>query len=116
MASIDWPDTLPSPLNGTLQEGAGESYVSDPAQIGAARRRRRYTRALQTFAFQMTMTAAQAAILRTFVQTTTEGGVLEFNWTHPVTETAYEVRFATLPAIQQQTLGAWRASVEIEEI
>lgn len=116
MAAIDWPSSLPVALVGTLQEIVGESFVSDPAQIGAARRRKRFTRILKTFMFRLTLTNAEAAALRTFVDTTSDGGVLEFNWTHPVTAVAYEMRFASLPQVSQLTIGAWSAAVELEEI
>lgn len=116
MASIDWPASLPVALLGTLQESTGEAFVSDPAQVGAARRRKRFTRSLKSFSFSMIVTNTQAAALRTFVDTTTSGGVAEFNWTHPVTAVVYEVRFSSLPQLTHQTIGAWRAAIEIEEI
>jgi hypothetical protein len=39
------------------------------------------------------LTASEVATLDTFFVTTTRGGTLEFNWTHPRTGAAVEARF-----------------------
>ena len=116
MAAIDWPAALPVALLGSLTEGSLPSYVSDNAETGMPRRRRRFTRTLKTFSFELILTNSQAATLRTFIDTTSAGGAAEFNWTHPVTAVVYETRFAELPRLTQQTIGAWRVGVSLEEI
>lgn len=116
MSAIDWPSGLPKPLAGTLQEGRVENFVNDARVVGAARRRARFTRTLKTFSFSQTLSNSHAADLRTFIDTTSAGGVSDFNWTHPVTAVTYEVRFAELPQIRQRTLGAWDVDVSLEEI
>lgn len=116
MADIDWPLTLPKPRAGELSENPVAAFVNDAVEVGAARRRARFTRKLMRFSFGVTLSTAQAAALRTFVLTTTDGGVDEFNWTHPVTAATYEVRFANLPEIAAMTPGAWRAQIDLEEI
>lgn len=116
MASIDWPTTLPSPLVGSIREGRIPAYVADKAQVGAPRRRKRFTRTLKTFAFKIRLTDAEAGYLRTFMDTTTDDGVEEFNWSHPVTAISYEVRFTNLPDIVDVTKGVWDADIELEEI
>ncbi len=117
MATIDWPTGLPKARVGSIKDGYTPSYVSDEAQVGAPRRRKRYTRTLKKFSFKIRMTNAEAATLRTFIETTTSGGVLEFNWTHDVTGTTYEVRFPdNLPQLTEFTKGVWDSTIEIEEI
>lgn len=116
MASINWPTGIKSARLGTLQEGYFEPFVSDEPEVGAPRRRKRFTRALRRFSFTLLMTSAQAATFRTFVETTSDRGVLEFNWTHPITAVTYEMRFAQLPEFRQVTHGAWEVGVSIEEI
>lgn len=118
MATIDFPTGLSVALIGTIREGYVPAYVNDAAAVGAARRRKVFTRTLRTFSFTTRMTDAQAAILRTFIATTTDGGVIEFNWTHPVTSVVYEVRFAgdELPSIEDVTKGVWDATISLEEI
>lgn len=116
MAAIDWPSGLPVALLGSLTEGNIPSFISDESQVGAPRRRARFTRTLKTFSFELILTNAEAASLRTFINTTSSGGAAEFNWTHPVTATVYELRFAELPRMTQQAIGAWRVGVTLEEI
>lgn len=116
MAAIDWPATLPYPLVGTIAESHVEAYASDAASIGAPRRRKRFTRTLNGFDFSIRMEDAEAAILRTFINTTSDGGVEEFNWTHPETSVSYEVRFKSLPQIKQVSIGIWDAQISLEEI
>lgn len=118
MATIDWPTTLPSPLIGSLREGRIPAYVNDAAQVGAPRRRKRFTRTLKTFAFDLLLNDTTVAYLRTFIDTTTDGGVDEFNWTHPVTAVEYEVRFAGdgLPEIKERTKAIYDVTIELEEI
>lgn len=116
MATIDWPVSLPVAQDGSLVEGYFESFVSDQPEVGAPRRRKRFTRALRRFSFTMVLTTAQVATLRTFIDTTSDRGVLEFNWTHPITAVAYEMRFDGLPEIRHMTAGNWEVSVTMNEI
>lgn len=117
MASIDYPPGLPVAHVGTLEGGYNASYISDESEVGAPRRRKRFTRTLRRFSYEQgPLTDTQAATLRTFIETATDGGTLAFNWTHPITATAYEVRFVELPTMRQLTLGAWGAAITLEEI
>lgn len=116
MAAIDFPAGLPPALVGTLQENLVPAFVNDAADVGAPRRRKRFTRTLKAFGFTLRLTDAQAATLRTFIDTTTSGGVSIFNWTHPVTSTSYEVRFGELPQVQSLTPGVWDASIALEQV
>jgi phage-related protein len=116
MADIDWLTSIPVALVGTIREGRVANYVNDARAVGAARRRARFTRTLKTFGFSLRLTNAEAALLRTFIDTTTGGGVEAFNWTHPVTAVEYEMRFAELPEFSDYTKGVWNVSVSLEEI
>lgn len=116
MASIDYPDNLRLYVNGSLRETRRSAIARDESQTGAPRRRRRFTRDLAGFEFALVMDDAQAAAFRQFVRVTTDGGAEAFNWTHPVTGTAYEMAFAEEPLIDAITVGAWRAQVRLEEI
>lgn len=116
MAAIDFLTTISVARVGTIREGYIPPWVDDPASAGAPRRRSRFTRTLKTFDFDVILTDAQAALLRTFVETTTSGGAAEFNWTHPVTLVVYECRFAELPNLQDVTKGVWRTTINLGEI
>lgn len=113
---VDWPTTLPTERSGSVSEGYVSAYVEDQASVGAPRRRKRFTRTLKKWSFSLTMTDAQAVIMRTFIETTTDGGVTEFNWTHPITLTAYEVRLTSIPQIQHIADNIWQCGVQIGEI
>lgn len=114
MADIDWPSTL-VPLVGSIREAYVPAYVDDSSEIGTARRRKNQTRTLKKIGWDLRMTNAQAAALRTFIETTTDGGTKGFNWTHPVTSDTYELRFADLPGIDDVTKGVWSAQILTEQ-
>lgn len=112
----DWPSGLPTGIKGSIEEDFTPNYVDDSPEIGSARRRARYSRNLHRFSFTLRLDNTDIASLRTFINTTTSGGVTSFNWTHPITSTTYVTRFASLPKIRQATVGAWEAMIELEEI
>lgn len=116
MASIDFPASLPVALVGSVKEGRVPAYVDDPSQIGAPRRRKRQTRTRKTFSFTIRLTDAQKVALDDFIDDTSDGGTIEFNWTHPITAVVYEVRFAAIPEPEDVTKGIWDAQIQIEEI
>ena len=116
MADFDFPEGLPGPLVGTLEEASTDPWVQDGSEVGARRRRKRFTRALRQFPFQMRLTTDQKAVLMTFYDDTLDEGVEAFNWEHPESDVVYEVRFAGRPVPKQVTAGVWDASVTLEEI
>lgn len=116
MASIDWPSDLNDANTGTLQENYAPAYVDDQAQVGASRRRKRFTRTLRTFAFDIVLDDTDRTTFETFIETTTSGGTSSFNWTHPTKDTIYEVRFTDLPQFRDLADGYWTASVRLEEV
>lgn len=114
--AVDYPTTLPQPDVSSLEEAATEAYVSDSSEVGAARRRARFTRVLRRWSWTMVMSATQRAALDTFYETTLENGVLTFNWTHPITEVSYEVLFDSRPNIKHFIGTHYSASVSIMEV
>lgn len=117
MAAIDWPGSLPLPEAGALQEAYVPPFVDDQAQVGAARRRKRFTRSLRSFSMTLFLTADERDVLETFIENTTDGGTEIFNWTHPTKGTVYEVRFgATLPSYAHVQVKFWRASFSLDEV
>lgn len=117
MAAIDWPSSLPVPEAGALQEAYVPPFVDDQAQVGAARRRKRFTRSLRSFSMTLFLTADERDVLETFVDTETDGGTAIFNWTHPTKGTIYEVRFGSgLPSISHVQVKFWRATFQLDEV
>lgn len=117
MAAIDWPGSLPLPEAGALQEAYVAPFVDDQAQVGASRRRKRFTRSLRSFSITLFLDADQREILEAFVETGTDGGTQIFNWTHPTKGTVYEVRFGSgLPSISHVQVKYWRATFQLDEV
>lgn len=120
----DWPlSSLPAtPLDGSYSDQPLPNFVDDPAEIGAPRRRARFTRTLRRFSFRYMLSTTQKDALETFYYTTTGGGVTSFNWTHPDTATVYAVRFASDGFRIAHRTGAeevgdyWDADIALEEI
>lgn len=116
MADIDWPSGLPEPRAGTLAESCVAAYADDKAEVGASRRRKRFTRALNKFSFDLVLNATQKTLLTSFRDSATDGAVLPFNWVHPVTGTIYEVRFVEPPGVKHVAVEIWTAPISLEEI
>jgi hypothetical protein len=116
MTAINYPSTLPLPIAGEFNESALETKVQDAGEIGASRRRNRFTRLLSRWKFTLYLTEVDKATLYTFYDTTLERGVESFNWIHPTTEITYEVIMATRPAADHFDGELWVLKIELEEI
>ena len=116
MASIDYPSTLPAPLQGQFGEDMLETKVQDNGEVGAARLRNRFTRSLDRWKFTLQLTGDQKDALYAFYETTLVRGVEPFNWTHPTTAQTYEVVMSRRPSAKHFTVDLWKAEVELEEI
>lgn len=116
MATINYPLALPAPQSGTIEDDATDPWVQDAAEVGAARRRKRFTRALGKWAFTLLLTKEEVGTLRGFYDVTLDTGVEEFNWFHPLTGIQYEVRFGGRPKIKWLYAKRYSADVVLEEI
>ncbi|MGV8830347.1 MAG: hypothetical protein ACOH2N_00085 [Devosia sp.] len=116
MADIDFPSSLPCMLSGTLEETTTEPWVSDQGEVGAPRRRKRFTRALRGFSFSMRLDNADKDALLAFYDEILDDGVKPFNWTHPWTAAIYEVRFTGRPSIQHRYNRYWSIEIALEQI
>lgn len=116
MADIDYPSALPCMLSGSLSEGTSEPWVGDQGEVGAVRRRKRFTRALRSFSYSLRLSSTDKELLFAFYDQTLDDGVKEFNWTHPWTGEIYEVRFTGRPSLQHRYNRYWSVDVSIEQI
>jgi phage-related protein len=115
--SIDWPSSLPAPLQGTLKGGHQDVFVDDNSAVGSPRRRARFTRGLKAFQFTLRLTEAERVVLQdTFYETTLNNGVRSFNWTNPLTSATYEVRFAGMPEETHLAADFYNVAVTLEQI
>lgn len=95
-----WPLTLQQILN---QEGFGitfgETAVKTEMDTGPVKIRRRFTEGVDTASGTIWVTAAQYSTLKTFFDTTLNGGVERFEFDHPITGTLTEWRFRAPPVV-----------------
>src|SRR5688572_12622480 len=113
MADIDFPASLNPALDGQFSESSLETKVSDQSEVGAPRRRNRFTRSLARFSFTLLLTDAQKDMLLAFYDDDLVRGVEAFNWTHPTTDVIYEASMPSRPAPKHLTGDLWTADIDI---
>lgn len=113
---LSYPASLPKPLSNSYQAGGVDPWVEDRPEVGSARRRKRFTRSLKTFAFTLRLTTEQLATLKTFYETTLDDGVHSFSWTDPADSTVYIVRFNERFGLRNISPNAWEASIALTEV
>lgn len=94
MASINWPASLPAPIQDGYGESPPNTTIVTQMDAGPAKVRRRYTAAPRKLTLTYHLTAAQIADFDAFYVSTSKSGSLAFNWTHPRTGASVEARFA----------------------
>ncbi len=94
-----WPATLPSSvISDGYQETPPDNLLRTKMDKGRAKVRRRTTSNVRDMSCQDVYTLEQVAALDEFYNTTLQSGALPFDWTHPRTGAAVELRFAARPA------------------
>lgn len=101
MASIVWPPSLPSPLLSQILERTPDLTLRSSVDRGPAKLRLRTLAEVTEFSIGLLLTRAQAATFDTFYRTTTAGGTLPFEWTHPRTGNLIDFRFVGAPQLRQ---------------
>jgi|APTNR8051073442_1049403.scaffolds.fasta_scaffold03577_7 hypothetical protein len=111
-----WPAELPPrPLVDGFAETPAELAVRSPMEVGPAKVRRRATAGVTKLECRFRLTPTQRASLLAFWQTTLKGGVLRFDWTHPVTDAPISCRIIAPPAFTPIAGGvAWQAALSLE--
>lgn len=88
-----WPATIPQKtLAKDFSFSKGNNVIISQVDIGPAKKRRRYTDPIDTFAMSFDMTSAQYATFEAFYENTLLDGVLTFDQNHPITGVAGEFR------------------------
>ena len=113
---IVWPQSLPNPAGGTFTETSLETKVQDQSEVGAPRRRNRFTRALARFEFEMILEEDDKATLLEFYDETLVRGVEAFEWTHPTTGRTYLMTMPSRPVATHRDGDIWTLNVELDEI
>lgn len=115
MANANWPDTLPQRFTaGSYSRSHPDNRMRTAMEVGPAKLRRQQTLNVYTIAGDMVMSRAQLTDLRSFVDATTGGGVLAFNFPDQECGSAVEARFVSLPATARRTNSTFTVSLELE--
>ena len=100
MATISWPSSLPDYL---LVDAYNESFPNTTIRTqmdeGPAKVRRWGTAAIRPITGTQILDGTEYSTLDTFYNTTSQGGSLRFDWTHPITGTSVEFRFVSPPTV-----------------
>ncbi len=121
MADIIWPAGLPqAPLvRGHNQKDESRTQRTK-MDVGPAKLRPRATAWVELMAIELVLTRAQVALLKTFFRDTSKAGSLAFDWKHPETAAAVEMRFTDEPTFSprapRQAAAAeyWTVSFGVE--
>lgn len=114
--SIVWPAFLPqSFLVEGYQEEKQDTRIRTAMDSGPAQTRRRFTAALEYFKGRLLLSSTQMTALKLFVDSTTNGGSLPFEWKHPTEGTTIDVMFTDLPTYTPAGADWWYASFSLEK-
>jgi hypothetical protein len=113
--AAQWPTSLQQFFS---EEGFGltignTTIVSDN-DIGPKKRRRRFSRSIDRMTASIFLTTAQYNTFRTFFDTTLAGGVLPFEFLHPVTGVLTDFKFEPEPQVVSLGGGQYRVSFSLE--
>jgi len=94
-----------------------DAIIRSQFENGVEQTRARFTRRRTGYSLKWSrMTATDFTSLETFYNTTTAGGALAFNWTHPITSTTIECRFIGPPTVELVDYNYYSVSVGLREV
>ena len=99
--AVPWPVSLQQLVNSqSFSYRLGETLIKSDVDIGPVKVRRRFTRPIETVSVSINLTQAQFTTLRTFFNTTVNGGATIFELNHPITGVLTNFRFMGPPEIR----------------
>jgi len=99
MAQV-FPSALQDKFNeASFNYGIGETSVSSEVTSGEPKKRQIYTKSIDRVSGTINLEIDDWNTLETFYKTTLAGGVLTFDYNHPLTQVSTEYRFVTPPTI-----------------
>lgn len=111
----DWPGSLPTTLiMDGLQHSAQPKIIANEPDTGPTLKRRRFTAASEYFTGYMWMTYTQYGTAKTFFDTTLNGGLDAFNFTHPISGATVSVRFMAEKGASMIIAGFGGAKLRIQ--
>lgn len=110
-----WSASLPQTvLQQGYREQAPQNKLRTQMDAGPPKMRRRYTAGVRQIRAMSNMTTTQIADLKTFHNTTLQGGALAFDWTDPVAGGTVSFRFVTEPSWEPLSGNRYRVSLDLE--
>lgn len=98
MSLATWPLSLPQHFQVRgLKFSSVDNLIRSKATAGVGSRRPRWTAVAKPFSGEMLMTVAQWHFLEDFFEETLSFGSLDFEWIHPVKQTACVMQFESAP-------------------
>jgi len=114
--TLTWPSSLPNPVY-PLEAIREDSVIRTPFEAGYEQTRNKYTRRRPGWRLKFSrLKQADYDNLRTFYETTTDGGTLSFMWTHPQTGETAEYRFMGPIKDALVDVNIWAVEVEIRKV
>lgn len=110
----DFP-SLPNPVYPLVEEYE-DNTIRSPFEAGYEQTRPRYTRMRKTFILKYEfLTNSDKTTLENFYYQM-KGGAGSFNWTHPLTNETYQVRFAEPPKFENSLLNYWSVELKLRQL
>jgi hypothetical protein len=110
-----WPSTIPTFLVSGFSEEPGDGRLRTPMDAGPPKVRRRFTATVTKMRGTIQTDDAGLAAFRTFLNTTTLGGSLPFDWEHPITGDAIVCQFGeSLPRWSPANRAATRWDIDLD--
>lgn len=99
MAIINWPTNVPTLVNSdSFSVEMGDTTIRSEVDVGPQKVRRRSTRPVDTYTISMDLDRTEVLNLKTFFNTTTNGGVTAFYFEDPLTGIVEVFKFAKPPS------------------
>lgn len=99
--AIEWPPQLQQLLStDSFNYMFGETTIRSDMDVGPAKVRRRFTAGVDTLSCSIQMSYENFQILRDFFDVTLNGGVNQFEYTHPFTQELALFRMVGPPSLR----------------
>ena len=115
--SVPFPSTLQNKVDAeSFNYSFGDTTLRSQMDVGPAKVRRRFTRAVDMLTTSIMLDYDQYATFKIFYETTTNGGVTPFTYENPLTGASEEFRFAEPPSIQSIGGRTFRVGMKWEKL
>jgi hypothetical protein len=110
-----WPSTLQDLVNSDWTEEPIPSYIETEMEIGAAKKRVRYTKQRYAVTYTIWVDKDEYEIFFAWYESTMAFGTKSFEFTHPVKQTPVIYIFKEAPQVSSIGPLHWSISMNLEE-